>query len=154
VPRLSSRAARLYLMRLEWNLGFAVPSQLAARTRPHCRFVFLQSRVCSPLSSASPHGYALRSRYAYLHRLRRVPPNPIDTAHTGHTRAGVPARHERRGALSDKATGGQDHGSSITLACMIGPRSDSKVAANWSNPTVPVIMAGSGLAPKSSAVRP
>ena len=41
-------------------LGFAVPSQLAARTRPHCRFVFLRSRVCYPLLSASPRGYALR----------------------------------------------------------------------------------------------
>src|SRR5260370_39183350 len=42
------------------TLGFAVPSQLAARTRPHCRFVFLRSRVCYALLSASPHGYALR----------------------------------------------------------------------------------------------
>src|SRR5260370_13042397 len=42
------------------TLGFAVPSQLAARTRPHCRFVFLRSRVCYALPSASPHGYALR----------------------------------------------------------------------------------------------
>jgi len=41
-------------------LGFAVPSQLAARTRPHCQFVFLQSRVCYTLLSASPRGYALR----------------------------------------------------------------------------------------------
>jgi hypothetical protein len=32
----------------------------AARARPHCRFVFLLSRVCSTLLSASPRGYALR----------------------------------------------------------------------------------------------
>jgi hypothetical protein len=41
-------------------LGFAVASQLAARARPLCRFVFLRSRVCYPLLSASPRGYALR----------------------------------------------------------------------------------------------
>jgi hypothetical protein len=33
-------------------LGFAVASQLAARTRPHCQFVFLRSKVCYPLLSA------------------------------------------------------------------------------------------------------
>jgi hypothetical protein len=60
VQNLSSRAARLYLARLDDLLGFAVTSQLAARTRPHCRFVFLRSRVCYPLLSASPRGYALR----------------------------------------------------------------------------------------------
>src|SRR5439155_22293892 len=27
---------------------------------PHCQFVYLRSRVCSPLLSASPRGYALR----------------------------------------------------------------------------------------------
>ena len=53
---LSLRAVRLYLVRLVWILGFAVASTLTARTRPHCRFVFLQSKVCSPLPSASPHG--------------------------------------------------------------------------------------------------
>jgi hypothetical protein len=41
-------------------MGFAVPSQLTARTQPHCQFVFLRSRVCSALLSASPRGYALR----------------------------------------------------------------------------------------------
>jgi hypothetical protein len=49
-------------------LGFADPSQLAARTRPmrfqllrrRCRFVFLRSKVCYALLSASPRGYALR----------------------------------------------------------------------------------------------
>jgi len=41
-------------------LGFAVPSQLAARIRPHCRFVSLRSKVCYALLSASPRGYALR----------------------------------------------------------------------------------------------
>jgi hypothetical protein len=49
-------------------LGFADPSQLAARTRgarvesalPLCRFVFLRSKVCYALLSTSPLGYALR----------------------------------------------------------------------------------------------
>ena len=41
-------------------LGFAVPCQLAARIRPHCRFVFLRSKFRYALLSASPHGYALR----------------------------------------------------------------------------------------------
>jgi hypothetical protein len=41
-------------------LGFAVASQLAARTRPHCQFVFLRSKVCYALLSASPRAYALR----------------------------------------------------------------------------------------------
>src|SRR5208282_5930586 len=67
-----------------------VPSQLAARIRPHCQFVFLRSKVCLPLLSASPRGYALRFGYAYPHRLRRAPLSPLDTAHAGHTRTGVP----------------------------------------------------------------
>jgi hypothetical protein len=41
-------------------LGFAVTSQLAARARPRCRFVFLRSKVRYALLSASPRGYALR----------------------------------------------------------------------------------------------
>ena len=60
VQNLSPRAAWLYLMRLDEPLGFAVRSQLAARTRPRCQFVFLRSRVCYALLSASPRGYALR----------------------------------------------------------------------------------------------
>lgn len=40
---LSSRAVRLYLTRLGWILGFAAASQLTARARPRCRFVFLRS---------------------------------------------------------------------------------------------------------------
>ena len=60
MQNLSPRAAWLYLMRLDDLLGFAVPGQLAARTRPHCQFVFLRSRVCYALLSASPRGYALR----------------------------------------------------------------------------------------------
>src|SRR3954453_10610788 len=28
--------------------------------QPHCRFVFLRSKICYPLLSASPRGYALR----------------------------------------------------------------------------------------------
>jgi hypothetical protein len=42
------------------TFGLAVPSQLVARTRPHCQFVFLRSKVCYALLSASPRGYALR----------------------------------------------------------------------------------------------
>jgi hypothetical protein len=42
------------------TLGFAVPSQLAARIQPHCQLVFLRSRICYALLSASPRGYALR----------------------------------------------------------------------------------------------
>ncbi|MCX6356094.1 MAG: hypothetical protein NTZ78_14510, partial [Candidatus Aureabacteria bacterium] len=40
---------------------FAVPCQLVACTRPLCQFVFLRSRFCLPLLSASPCGWALRS---------------------------------------------------------------------------------------------
>ena len=43
-----------------WTSGFALASTLTARTRPLCRFVFLRSKVCSPLPSASPRGYTLR----------------------------------------------------------------------------------------------
>ena len=50
------RAVRLYLARLVWILGFAVASTLTARTRPHCRFVFLQSKVLFPASFSFPHG--------------------------------------------------------------------------------------------------
>jgi hypothetical protein len=42
------------------TLGFAVQGQFAARTRPRCQFVFLRSKVCYALLSASPRGYALR----------------------------------------------------------------------------------------------
>jgi len=59
VQNLSPRADRLYPMRLGMMLGFAVPSQLTARTWPRCRFVFLRSWVCYKLLSASPRGYAL-----------------------------------------------------------------------------------------------
>ena len=38
------RAVRLYLDVFVWILGFAVASTLTARTRPLCRFVFLQSK--------------------------------------------------------------------------------------------------------------
>jgi hypothetical protein len=49
VSELSKRAVWLYLMRLGGLLGFAVPRQLAARTRPLCQFVFLQSLLCLAL---------------------------------------------------------------------------------------------------------
>jgi len=60
VLSLSLRADWLYLMRLGCSLGFTVAGQLAARIRPLCQFVFLRSKVCYPLLSASPRGYALR----------------------------------------------------------------------------------------------
>ena len=40
-------------------MGFAVVRQLAARTRPRCRFVFLRSRVCYPLLSAFPSRFGV-----------------------------------------------------------------------------------------------
>jgi hypothetical protein len=58
------------------------------RCRPRCQFVFLRSRVCYPLLSASPRGYALRFRYGYRHRLRLAPFIQQDSAHAGHTGAG------------------------------------------------------------------
>ena len=51
---LSLHTVRLYLARLGWTWGFTVASKLTARTRPLCRFVFLRSKVCSPLPSAWP----------------------------------------------------------------------------------------------------
>ena len=53
---LSLPTVRLYLARLGWTWGFTVASKLTARTRPLCRFVFLRSKVCSPLPSAWPRG--------------------------------------------------------------------------------------------------
>ena len=53
---LSLHTVRLYLARLGWTWGFTVASKLTARTRPLCRFVFLRSKVCSPLPSAWPRG--------------------------------------------------------------------------------------------------
>jgi hypothetical protein len=47
-------------MRLDDLWASLFVSQLAARIRPHCQFVFLRSRVCYALLSASPRGYALR----------------------------------------------------------------------------------------------
>ncbi len=47
---LSLHSARLYLARLVWIAGFAVASTLTARTRPLCRFVFLQSKYLFPAS--------------------------------------------------------------------------------------------------------
>ena len=58
---LSLHTVRLYLARLGWTWGFTVPSQLATRTRPLCRFVFLRSKVCSPLPSAWLAALATRS---------------------------------------------------------------------------------------------
>ncbi len=43
-----------------WSSGLTLASTLTARGRPHCQFVFPRTKVCSPLRSASPRGYALR----------------------------------------------------------------------------------------------
>ena len=91
MQNLSPRAIRLYLMRLDDLLGFAVPGQLAARTRPHSQFVFLWSRVCYALLSASPRCLRLALRYGCRHRPRLAPFIQLDSAHAGHTRRGTPS---------------------------------------------------------------
>jgi len=70
VQNLPPRAVRLYRVRLGWLLGFAVPSQLAARTRPHCRFVYLRSRVLLRASFSFTSRLRLAFRYGCRHRLR------------------------------------------------------------------------------------
>ena len=73
---LSLHTVRLYLARLGWISGFTLARTLAARTRPHCRFVFLRSKICSPLPSACPGSHAtglgLAVPYGYLHRSRQA----------------------------------------------------------------------------------
>ena len=63
-----------------------------ARTRPPCPFVFLRSKICYPLLSSAPRGYALRFRYGCRHRLRLAPFIQLVAAHAGHSRGGRPAR--------------------------------------------------------------
>ena len=71
VSALSKRAAWLYLMHLGGSLDFAVPSQLVARTRPLCQFVFLRSLVClALLSSPDLTVCCLHFGYGYLHQFR------------------------------------------------------------------------------------
>ena len=71
VSELSKRAVWLYLMRLGGLWASRVPSQLAARTRPLCQFVFLRSLLCLALLLAP--GLAaccLHFGYGYLHQFR------------------------------------------------------------------------------------
>ncbi len=88
---LSLRAVRLYLARLVWILGFAVASTLTARTRPPCRFVFLQSKVLFPASFSFPPRlpveFHLAVPYGYLHRSRQDRFILLESAHAGHTGA-------------------------------------------------------------------
>ena len=60
VQNLFPRAVWLYLMRLDDYWALLFPASSPPAPRPHCQFVYLRSKVCSPLLSASPRGYALR----------------------------------------------------------------------------------------------
>jgi len=76
---LSLHTVRLYLARLGWISGFTLARTLAARTRPHCRFVFLRSKICSPLPSACPR--QLRHRVGPCGSLRLPPSVPAGSFH-------------------------------------------------------------------------
>src|SRR6266702_754369 len=60
VQNLSPRAAWLYPMRLDEVWALLFPASSPPAHWPPCQFVYLRSKVCSPLLSASPRGYALR----------------------------------------------------------------------------------------------
>ena len=60
MQNLSPRAVWLYPMRLDDRWTSLLPASLSPAHRPHCQFVFLRSKVCYALLSASPRGYALR----------------------------------------------------------------------------------------------
>jgi hypothetical protein len=60
VQNLSPRAARLYLMRLDDLWASLFPASLPPASGLPADIVFLRSRVCYALLSASPRGYALR----------------------------------------------------------------------------------------------
>src|SRR6266567_1965643 len=60
VQNLSPRAALLYPMRLDEVWALLFPASSPPAHWPPCQFVYLRSKVCSPLLSASPRGYALR----------------------------------------------------------------------------------------------
>ncbi len=98
------RAVRLYLARLVWILGFAVASTLTARTRPLCRFVFLQSKYSFPASFGF-HRAACAPRLPLCGSLRLPPSVPAGSFHPArispcwaHWRAppAVPCRHSWR----------------------------------------------------------
>ena len=63
------------------------PASSPPASWPHCRFVFLRSRVCFPLLSTSPHGLRLAVRYGYPPRSRLAPFIQQDSDHAGHTGA-------------------------------------------------------------------
>ena len=60
MQNLSPRAVRLYLMRLDELWASLFPASLPPAPGLAADIVFLQSRVCYALLSASPRGYALR----------------------------------------------------------------------------------------------
>ena len=70
-PTLFPRAAWLYLMRLGGSWTSPVLSQLVARIRPLCQFVFLRSLLClALLSSPDLSIRCLHFGYGYLHQFR------------------------------------------------------------------------------------
>ncbi len=79
-PGLSPRAAGLYPPRffdslrtspsLAGSPACAGHGRQVSRGRPRCPFVFLRSRFCLPLPSASPLGYALRFGYGCRYQPR------------------------------------------------------------------------------------
>ncbi len=108
------RAVRLYLARLVWILGFAVASTLTARTRPLCRFVFLQSKYSFPASFGF-HRAACAPRLPLCGSLRLPPSVPAGSFHPArispcwaHWRAppAVPCRHSWRHVLSPRGLSG------------------------------------------------
>ena len=73
------------------DMGLPVASTLRARTRPHCRFVFLQSKVLFPASFSFPPRlpveFHLAVPYGYLNRSRQDRFILLESAHAGHTGA-------------------------------------------------------------------
>ena len=74
------RAVRLYLARLRMDFGFTVASTLTARTRPLCRFVFLQSKYLFPASFGF-HRAACAPRLPLCGSLRLPPSVPAGSFH-------------------------------------------------------------------------
>ena len=71
VSALSERAVWLYLMRLGGSWTSPVLSQLVARIRPLCQFVFLRSLLCLALLSTPDLTIrCLHFGYGYLHQFR------------------------------------------------------------------------------------
>jgi hypothetical protein len=100
---LSLHTVRLYFARLGWISGFTLASTLAARAQPRCRFVFLWSKICSPLPSACPRQQ--RHRVGPCGSLRLPPSVPTGSLHPARispcwahwrTPTGVQCRHSWR----------------------------------------------------------